>query len=458
MEEYIGKVTIRPFVQGYEWGPGVSKLILSLEEPIVEVEVANASITTNRVERNVTRAYISNETGNLVLELETTSAIQCGTPFIYDRYRTFHYHWVKKYPVIIEGLHIKVNEKEFSLSCKQDCAKCFVTPQYDLFTMRDTYTGEYYNPYKKRKEELTLWRAAYEPAELKGGEKNPLIIWLHGAGEGGEDVSIALYGNQVSALAEEKIQSYFTAGEQTGAYVLLVQCQTCWPDKGNGRKGYGNDESRYTEILMDTIKDYVDSNPDIDTNRIYLGGCSNGGYMTIQLLLHYPEYFAAAFPVCEAYAYTKFSIKDWLFTKDKTKLLTTKPLWFTKEKAKILATKPIWFVQAANDATIPAFLYGAPSYQAILREGAENCWYSCFENVTGMDDPGVNYYGHWSWIYLFHDQVSGVQNNELVLKGDISKFFGFVPDNMSGGGSQKAHDHNGTYDSIFEWLNNQRKS
>jgi len=37
-----------------------------------------------------------------------------------------------------------------------------------------------------------------------------------------------------------------------------------------------------------------------DTNRIYIGGDSNGGYMTMLMIRDYPSYFAAAFPTCEA--------------------------------------------------------------------------------------------------------------------------------------------------------------
>ena len=70
-------------------------------------------------------------------------------------------------------------------------------------------------------EELTLQYAAYEPESLKNGKKNPLIIWLHGQGEGGTDTDITLLGNEVVALAKDDIQSHFKAGKQTGAQFKL---------------------------------------------------------------------------------------------------------------------------------------------------------------------------------------------------------------------------------------------
>ena len=157
-----------------------------------------------------------------------------------------------------------------------------------------------------------------------------MIIWLHGQGEGGRDVDIALLGNEVCALARDEIQSYFTAGSETGSYVLAVQCETYWMDEGDGQNGRGYGASRYTRILMDTIADYVRSNPDIDTNRIYLGGCSNGGYMTVHMLTTYPDYFAAGYPVCEAYAFDRDFGKD----------------------AQILKDIPLWFTLSADDAVV----------------------------------------------------------------------------------------------------------
>lgn len=59
--------------------------------------------------------------------------------------------------------------------------------------------------------------------------------------------------------------------------------------------------SIYEDALMAFIKDYVSKNEDIDQNRIYIGGCSSGGYMTMLMIRDYPEYFAAALPVCEGW-------------------------------------------------------------------------------------------------------------------------------------------------------------
>ena len=71
--------------------------------------------------------------------------------------------------------------------------------------------------------------SSYEPEPLNYGYfvpqmkcegKRPLIIWLHGAGEGGVDPTIAYTGNKVTALAADKIQLFIVL---IGGYSLLLR-------------------------------------------------------------------------------------------------------------------------------------------------------------------------------------------------------------------------------------------
>ena len=59
-------------------------------------------------------------------------------------------------------------------------------------------------------------------------EKVPLIIWLHGAGEGGSDPRITISANKVSYLSSPDIQPFFGGA----AYILTPQCPTVWIDDG----------------------------------------------------------------------------------------------------------------------------------------------------------------------------------------------------------------------------------
>ena len=60
----------------------------------------------------------------------------------------------------------------------------------------------------------------------------PLVIWLHGAGEGGTDPTIAYTGNKVVNLSGPEIQA-----KLGGAWILAPQTPTMWMDDGSGQYG-----------------------------------------------------------------------------------------------------------------------------------------------------------------------------------------------------------------------------
>ena len=317
--------------------------------------------------------------------------------------------WVKACEISVEGaLTLDGDEKQITLW--ENGISRRVCPDGDLFSVRMEYTGEALNAFTGEMETQTIRLAAYEPETLRGGAPNPLVIWLHGAGEGGITLDAAVLGNEVSLLAKEKIQNHFTSADGTaGAYVLLPQCETVWMDEGDGQNGEGTGVSRYTKVLMDAIEQYVDNHPDVDKSRIYLGGCSNGGYMTLNLLVEYPGYFAAAFPVCEAYD-----------TLDQ------------EQRIEALAAQSIWFVQSADDNVVNPERYVIPTYTDLVFEEAEDCWLSMFDG-----------YHHAVWSAVFHDLVNGVQDGDDVFENMAAQ-----PDREKGGTCTA----NGIAN-LFDWLN-----
>ena len=240
--------------------------------------------------------------------------------------------------------------------------------------------------------DIALTYGSYGTDEMKNdGAKNPLIIWLHGAGEGGTDPSIAILGNQVTNLAKDVIQKYFVTDTVKGAYVLAAQTPTMWMDGGDGE--YSNDVASqyYVQALKGLIDAYIEKNGDIDMNRIYIGGCSNGGFMTVNMIFNFPDFFAAAYPICEAYPTGDVSA----------------------EKVEKIKDLPVWFTHSANDNTVKIATNGEPDdvytnalYIDLINAGAENVHYSMFETVNV---EGVNYDGHWSWIYTLRDECVNVQ-------------------------------------------------
>lgn len=235
---------------------------------------------------------------------------------------------------------------------------------------------------------LTLGYAYYKPND---NEKHPLIIWLHGLGEGGSDnPSLPIMGNKANMFADESLQKYFN-----GAYILVPQSPTTWV---HGYKYFGDGSSIYENTLMELIKYFINENINIDKSRIYIGGDSNGGYMTMLLIRDYPNFFAAAFPVCESLRNDLISDSD-IVNISKT---------------------PLWFVSAKTDNVIPPKYFVIPTVERLRKIGA-NVHFSFFDDVHDtsglyMKDDGkpYEYNGHWSWIYVYNDQCEDVIDGKKV--------------------------------------------
>ena len=402
-------------VSAYSFGPGVSGLILSLERPVFRLEAEELRVTIGGAERDIDALSPCDARGCPVpgpsaywlIALSAQGAMR--RPLMAADPATGWKDWIDACPVSLEGELLMDGEKK-QLLLAEDCISRRVCPDGDLFSLRLAYTGESLNAFTGEMERQTIRLAAYEPEALRGGAPNPLLIWLHGAGEGGPCLDAAVLGNEVSLLAKEQIQSHFSAADGTsGTYVLLPQCDTLWMDEGDGQNSQGTGVSRYTKTLMDAIGHYLDLNPDVNRNRIYLGGCSNGGYMTLNLLAEYPGVFAAAFPVCEAYD-----------TSDQERRIGA------------LAAQPIWFVQSADDNVVDPERYVIPTYVDLMFEEAEDCWLSMFIG-----------YRHAVWSAVFHDLVNGVQDPEEVFMNMEA-----LPDREKGGECTAGGAAN-----LFDWLN-----
>lgn len=392
-------------VQGYEWGPAIPKIVLEFSEDVSGFANDTFEVAFGTTKRTVKEVYSSDADGNKadggkLLTIEMAVKSSEASPFSYDMTKNANM-WAETVDfkvTVAQGKSFSVGGASYaagdscSYSAKAEDRKVPQTASW----VKDTVE------YKEEGKDITLTRAAWAPegAESDSG-KNPLIIWLHGAGEGGTDIDIDLLGNEVTALTTENetnVQKYFAADGLTGAYVLAVQTPTIWMDS-DGKGTYNHNdktttekqESWYTGALWKAITTYVESNPDVDTSRIYLGGCSNGGYMTMNMMFEHGDYFAAFYPVCEAYLDQRISDEMIAGIKD----------------------YHIWFLLSADDATVNPPDFALPTYVRLLKAGAENVWLTLTDHVRGTDDPepwswtGTGTYdGHWSWIYAFNDQVT----------------------------------------------------
>ncbi|MBT8184985.1 MAG: prolyl oligopeptidase family serine peptidase [Eudoraea sp.] len=383
--------TYNLIIEGFDWGPAVNKVVLDVGTVISEASTGDYTVKVSRSmegvefraneasgQRDVVYAYVSDESGRrttqgkyVTLTLFVGPDEVLGSPIKYVRVNNRGSNRWIDYKMTITNAD---NSRTWNTETKR------FRPDIDNFdlTGRFSHTGE-----------LTLTYASYTPETNR--EKSPLIIWLHGGGEGGTDPSIPLVANLAANYASDDIQKYFK-----GAYVLAPQSPTFWMQSETGEYTRGNKNDIYNEALKALIDDYVKDNPGIDTNRIYVGGCSNGGYMALKLILLYPDYFAAGY--ISALAYQSQYISD--------------------EQIHVVKDVPLWFVHSADDKTTVPEQTVLPVYKRLIAAGGKNIHLSFYDHVTdirgffGGDD--YHYNGHWSWIYSHANHADFDFNGEAV--------------------------------------------
>jgi predicted peptidase len=217
-----------------------------------------------------------------------------------------------------------------------------------------------YEKYKSANGDSLLYRFLFpdnDPAR-----KYPLVIFLHGSGERGDDNNAQLKWGVMNFASDENMKNY-------PAFVIAPQCpmNMSWSNTTRGKNGeivLQNTPSKPMQLLMELIND-VTKKFHVDTTRIYITGLSMGGYGTFDALERYPNFFAAAVPVCGS---------------------------GDINKAASIAHIPMWMFGGANDPSVsPNLLYDMVN--ALLKAGAH---------------PGFTQYpnvGHFSWIAAYNDAM-----------------------------------------------------
>ena len=118
----------------------------------------------------------------------------------------------------------------------------------------------------------------YVPPDYTPDRRWPVILFLHGAGERGDDGLI-----QTEVGIGNAIRRY------PGRFPCLVVLPQCRPEQGWA----GAMEVQALQALEETVYDFNG-----DRKRIYLTGLSLGGCGTWAIALRHPGRFAAIVPVC----------------------------------------------------------------------------------------------------------------------------------------------------------------
>lgn len=205
----------------------------------------------------------------------------------------------------------------------------------------------------------TLLYRMMVPDEMVDGETYPLVLFLHGAGERGNDNTAQLEWG-VHAFANPQFR------EWNPAIVIAPQVpegsywgNLNWREDGTElMKEPSTPLELAHQLVLQTTKDFP-----VDENRLYITGLSMGGFGTWDMITRYPDLFAAAMPICGGGDPTK---------------------------AHLLADMPIWNFHGAKDAVVPPQL-SRDMIQAIRIAGGS---------------PGYTEYpdtDHFSWIPAYAD-------------------------------------------------------
>lgn len=123
-------------------------------------------------------------------------------------------------------------------------------------------------------------------------QRYPLVVFLHGAGERGDDNERQLiHGGR--NFADEAMR------RRHPAFVVAPQCpaEKTWSLVRGLALGNKDDARKPVQSVLGLIEQLKQEFP-VDENRIYVGGLSMGGFGTWEILKVQPELAAAAFPIC----------------------------------------------------------------------------------------------------------------------------------------------------------------
>ena len=143
------------------------------------------------------------------------------------------------------------------------------------------------------------YRILYPDAYDKS-KKYPLVLFLHGAGERGNDNEKQLTHGAKLFLADSNRKKF-------PCIVLFPQCpkDSSWGsvkvDRSKTPLAFAFDYTMPQTWVMKAVINLtkqVAADESVDQSRIYISGLSMGGFGTFEAVYQYPGIFAAAMPVC----------------------------------------------------------------------------------------------------------------------------------------------------------------
>lgn len=153
------------------------------------------------------------------------------------------------------------------------------------------------------KDSDTLRYRILYPSRYDVNKKYPLVLFLHGAGERGND-------NEKQLIHGAKLFLDSMNRLRFPAFVVFPQCpeNSYWANIKREAPAGADSLGKFSFVsntspskplsLTMQLVDSLAETPQVDTSRIYIGGLSMGGMGTFEMLWRKPDFFAAALPIC----------------------------------------------------------------------------------------------------------------------------------------------------------------
>ncbi|MSR59167.1 MAG: phospholipase [Planctomycetaceae bacterium] len=132
-----------------------------------------------------------------------------------------------------------------------------------------------------------------DKSDDKASKKYPLVLFLHGAGERGDDNEVQLI-HGMNDFANDVNRAKFPC------FVVAPQCpqDSAWASFRRPAGAGPAEPSSPLQLTIELLESLAREFPAIDSRRLYVTGLSMGGFGTWDLIARLPEKFAAAAPIC----------------------------------------------------------------------------------------------------------------------------------------------------------------
>ena len=202
----------------------------------------------------------------------------------------------------------------------------------------------------------------YVPKSLLPAHSYPLVVFLHGQG----DLDLGIHNGYPKGFwSLPSIQS-------AHPHILFL------PRHRTRSDDWTRDD--YRQMVIEALDDLITefngdpSTPDIDTNRVYLTGFSQGGKGTWNYLKHYPHKFAAACPLSGFFEGPQ-----------------------NESEARALKDIPIWIFNGSDDDGVDG---SRTSFQALKAVGAGDVRYHEYvDHGHVIDDFAYFTDGFTDWLF-----------------------------------------------------------